>query len=378
VAASTMTGRRSRMGKRLERLWSTHRPSSAANPITRLLFVAAFCPMLYVAAGTRFDQAEGRVMSVANQEQADKLEADVLRDPQNLSERNALIAFYFNQREGALWTKHLLWLIENHPESSMAATITPTFAEDHAQLNAAWEQALVKHSDSAEVLFHAGLFFDQQDPLRALSLFNRARNMVDPHSTACQRYSHMAAWIYARALMTTSAQVGTLRAEVESSSDPALLSEVGTVMNKFGHIEPGLSLIQRAIDLAPTNPEWKEALESAKAEPIRIRNSREMITGEPTGPMQISPSVANANLLNKAEAEYPLTARQQGVEGDVEFSVEIGRDGHIQALQLVRGHPLLVNAAKDAVLQWTYRPTLVNGKEVSVTTSVIVSFALQP
>ena len=278
VAASTMAGGRSRMSERLEKLWSPQPPSLAGNLLTRLLLLAAFFPMLYLTAGARFDQAEPRVMSVANQVQADKFEADLLRDPNNLTERNALIAFYFNQREIALWTKHLLWLIANRPETSMAAAIIPTFGEDHAILSAAWEQALAKHSDSAEVLFHAGLFFQQQDPPRALSLFNRVKTMVDSQPEAHQRYAHAAAVIYANALTATSTFASTLRAEVENSSDPAFLSNVGTLMSTFGHTEPGLFLIQRAIDLDPANPKWKEALESAKAEPIRVRNSREMAT----------------------------------------------------------------------------------------------------
>jgi len=51
-------------------------------------------------------------------------------------------------------------------------------------------------------------------------------------------------------------------------------------------------------------------------------------------------------------------------------------DGKVQSLRLVRGHPLLVNAAKDAVLQWVYRPTLLNGKPVSITTTVDVPFTV--
>jgi protein TonB len=67
-------------------------------------------------------------------------------------------------------------------------------------------------------------------------------------------------------------------------------------------------------------------------------------------------------------------ALQAHIRGSVEFTVDIAPDGHIQSVQLVRGHPVLVNAAKDAVLQYVYRPTLLNGVPVLVTTSVIVPF----
>jgi outer membrane biosynthesis protein TonB len=60
----------------------------------------------------------------------------------------------------------------------------------------------------------------------------------------------------------------------------------------------------------------------------------------------------------------------------VEFTVTVGPDGKVQNLQLVRGHPLFVNAAKDAVLQWVYRPVLQDGKAVPFQTEVIVPFRL--
>ncbi len=76
------------------------------------------------------------------------------------------------------------------------------------------------------------------------------------------------------------------------------------------------------------------------------------------------------------EPQYPPLARSARVQGTVEFSVTIGPDGHVESMQLIRGHPLLVNAAKEAVQQWTYRPTLLNGNPVSVTTDVLVPFVL--
>ena len=58
------------------------------------------------------------------------------------------------------------------------------------------------------------------------------------------------------------------------------------------------------------------------------------------------------------------------------FTAIISKDGNIQNLKLVRGHPLLVNAAKEAVKQWVYKPTLLNGEPVEVITDIIVNFTL--
>jgi protein TonB len=64
------------------------------------------------------------------------------------------------------------------------------------------------------------------------------------------------------------------------------------------------------------------------------------------------------------------------VQGTVQLSVQIGPDGTVQDVQLLSGHPLLVQAAIDAVKQWVYQPTLLNGNPVSVLTTVDVNFTL--
>jgi protein TonB len=64
------------------------------------------------------------------------------------------------------------------------------------------------------------------------------------------------------------------------------------------------------------------------------------------------------------------------VEGVVEFSATISKEGNIENLQLIHGHPLLAKAAEAAVLQWKYRPTLLNGRPVEVITDIVVNFRL--
>lgn len=73
---------------------------------------------------------------------------------------------------------------------------------------------------------------------------------------------------------------------------------------------------------------------------------------------------------------YPPLARSARIQGTVEFVATIGPDGAVKDLELVRGHPLLAKAAREAVLEWVYEPTLQNGKAVSVKTDVIVNFFL--
>jgi len=74
--------------------------------------------------------------------------------------------------------------------------------------------------------------------------------------------------------------------------------------------------------------------------------------------------------------EHPSLARQAHIEGTVLFSVLIGTNGLVQDLHVISGHPLLVPTAIDAVKKWVYRPTILNGNPVEVTTEVDVDFTI--
>lgn len=95
-----------------------------------------------------------------------------------------------------------------------------------------------------------------------------------------------------------------------------------------------------------------------------------------SGSVRVGGNVAAANLIRSVQPVYPALAKAARVEGTVEFTATISREGNIENLTLVRGHPLLVTAARDAVAQWRYRPTLLNGEPVEVVTDIIVNFTL--
>ena len=82
------------------------------------------------------------------------------------------------------------------------------------------------------------------------------------------------------------------------------------------------------------------------------------------------------NLVHRVQPEYPALARQARVQGQVVLQAIISRDGAIENLQVLRGHPMLVQAALDAVRQWRYRPYVLNGEPVEVETQVTVNFIL--
>jgi len=82
-------------------------------------------------------------------------------------------------------------------------------------------------------------------------------------------------------------------------------------------------------------------------------------------------------LVSQGTPEYPALAKQAGIQGTVSLSVIVGKDGKVQDIKVISGHPLLVQAALDAVKNWVYRPTLLNGDPVEVSTTIDVNFTLQ-
>jgi TonB family protein len=84
-----------------------------------------------------------------------------------------------------------------------------------------------------------------------------------------------------------------------------------------------------------------------------------------------------AMVMRRVEPQYPPLARQIHREGQVELHAVIATDGTIQSLQVVSGDPLFLRSAVDAVSQWRYHPTVLNGQAVEIETYITVIYTLQ-
>jgi protein TonB len=93
-------------------------------------------------------------------------------------------------------------------------------------------------------------------------------------------------------------------------------------------------------------------------------------------PIHMGGSVIAAKIVYQPKPEYPDLAKMTRTEGAVELEAIIGKDGTIEELKVLKGHPLLVKAALEAVRQWRYEPTLLNGEPVAVITEITVNFKL--
>jgi len=92
--------------------------------------------------------------------------------------------------------------------------------------------------------------------------------------------------------------------------------------------------------------------------------------------VRVSTGVATGLLLRKVQPNYPPLAKAARIQGHVLLQAEISKDGTIQNLKLISGHPMLAPAAIEAVKQWRYKPYLLNGEPVAVETQVDVIFSL--
>lgn len=92
--------------------------------------------------------------------------------------------------------------------------------------------------------------------------------------------------------------------------------------------------------------------------------------------VRVSQGVTAGLLQKKVQPEYPPLARQARIQGSVVLHAVIGKNGHVENLQVVSGHPMLTASAIQAVRQWQYKPYFLNGQPVEVETNITVNFTL--
>ncbi len=237
---------------------------------------------------------------------------------------------------------------------------------------------------------------------------------VDPANKEAPYSMGVIAWAkWYPALMTARASVG-MRPE-----DPGPLPEParGELKAKYSSIiEEGMANLDRALALDPAYADAMAYMNLLIRERGDLRATREEWAADkvvadgwvqknldtkkakaqagmaspppPPGPsggggesatptrIRVGGVIQEAKLIKKIAAIYPPLAVQAQISGMVRFTVIIGKDGTLLNVQLISGHPLLVAAARDAVMQYVYKPTFLNGMPVEVLTQVDVNFTL--
>jgi len=152
---------------------------------------------------------------------------------------------------------------------------------------------------------------------------------------------------------------------------PDTLAALTTAARQFDE-----HLIVQALRSTSGGLELRIMAPGANAAPLAGAMAAAGSSAAPPNSLVVGAAVQAANLLTKVMPVYPPLARQARIQGHVVMNAVIGKDGTVQNLSLVSGHPLLAPAAMEAVKQWTYKPTLLNGQPVDVSTQIDVNFTL--
>ena len=97
---------------------------------------------------------------------------------------------------------------------------------------------------------------------------------------------------------------------------------------------------------------------------------------KPPQRVRVGGKVQRANLIRQVRPRYPARARQARIQGTVILEAIISEQGSVENLRVVKGHPLLIRSALEAVRRWRYKPTVLNGVPVEVITRITVRFNL--
>ena len=272
----------SRINDRLKHVFAVSGRPRESSRAMRTLLIAMLFPAIYLTAAARFESEQPQ------------------NEPENLTAEEKLLDGYLESGNGTQFTQQLVQVIEHDPDSKLAyltwVVLQPlgqvSTPENIAAVRSGWERALAQHPNSPGAHWGLGICVERDDPVQALALFHKARELDGSADT--NKYRHATAMIYSAAIMSdlhlgdpkfrlNDIAMGLntatkLRSEMERSKDPALLSDVGTTLvalsrspGQDAQSELGLEYLRRAVDLDLTNLKWKEALEAAQAEPARRR-----------------------------------------------------------------------------------------------------------
>jgi TonB family protein len=363
--------RRSQVGNRIHRILDdTRRLTGNITWRGWALLIGAAAPLVCAAAAMQAVQRtppgptlQGAMIN-APKDEIGTLEARVRVNPDDVEARAKLASLYFatGNREGHF--ANVLWLVEHRPDIPPGRFPAEPI-EDHEKITEAWLKQVELNPAGVQVLINAAEWMRSTHPDQAESLLKRARQ-VNPSDPAPGR---RLAGFYSNIIETSgsSDKAERIVKELSESNDALVVGTVGrTLTNSLAApsvYDTGNRLLERARALEPNNPAWKADTAAASPALMRIR---------------VGGNVQQSKLKKKVNPVYPPLAKQARIQGTVRFNVIISKDGKVQNLTVISGHPLLIPAATDAVKQWEYEQTFLNGQPVEVVTQVDVNFTLAP
>ncbi|HEV3041819.1 MAG TPA: M56 family metallopeptidase [Candidatus Angelobacter sp.] len=325
-------------------------------------------------------------------EQATEMERQLAVDPENEEVRANLLRYYWHNRQEDKRTSLVFWLIDHHPESSLHGQQTAAIflrgphgnAVVYSDAKSRWLAQVNQHPDNANILGNAARVVIGSSVTEGMALMKRAQ-MLDPaHRTG------PLAWFYSLLLMQGVSRQGSDNMEIQlqilsdlrASNDILLVGAVArsvavtsapTPEKKAKLMPLATELLKHAEALEPQNHEWPALLarlegapDSSEQQPVLIETTPQL--------MRISKAMAADNLVESEPVVYPPLAQTAHIHGTVILQVRIGKDGHVNQVKAISGHPILIKSSIEAVKNYVYKPFLLDGSAVDVETVVEVPF----
>ncbi len=286
--------------------------------------------------------------------------------------------------------RHLFWLIQNiaelnaldNPVSLINRSGEPLASEGlYERGRDLWMKKVESAPGNVLVLAHASRYLEVADRERAEQLIFR---MVAKD----RKYTGRLGELYGLAAIGTAA--------INLTSGSALTPSLELLQSNFARralasiiastdaalVAGATDIVTRSVrNLRKSGSPFSDILPACqqitdRAGAIKVLHTLDCEGRESPTRIRVGGNVQAANLIGKVTPPYPSEAKRERVSGTVRFQVVIGTDGLIHDVQLIAGPPLLVKAAEDAVRQWQYKPTMLNGKPVEVVTQIDVNFEL--
>jgi TonB family protein len=345
--------------------------------------------------------AKGRGLSVA---EAEDLEARLRKTPEDAVVRIQLLAYYTSVPKDLGIAKvrearahHILWLIEQDPETAVALSKAGTgvhrlhcggdeLADPAAfrQASLLWVQQAGKRAADASIRNEAAAEVEYCAPDLAEKLLKEAQDEAGLGSLYANAVLGVTGETYqyhdpegTDAALRQSPFARRALAVLESSADRELL--VGATRTLLGrgallwadgkldwdYTALGHDLLAKAKQADPGDFDLLTLPTGLPARGVR-----------PPRSIRVGGNVMQSMRQRGPAPSYPASARDQGIEGTVKLAALIGLDGKVLGLNVVSGPPELVSSALEAVRQWEYRPTLVNGMPCYVLTQIDLNYTL--
>lgn len=245
-------------------------------------------------------------------------------------------------------------------EAREAARLAPDFAEAHFGLGVAYR--------------HKG------DDMAGADEYREATR-IDP----AWALAHFQLGSTLEALHDLAGAVSEYRTVVQLKPDAEYAHNVlARVLIATGDLQGAISQAQESARLKPDDPGphglWARALRESgdvKGAEEQTKIYQDLASRKPIPErVVLSGTVMASKLEHRVSPKYPKEAKDAHVQGTVRLEAIVGKDGAIKESKVLSGDPVLAQAAANAVREWRYKPTEINGHAVEVRTDIVVNFTL--